>query len=101
MYLEWIPSFCNLLDPAHIKWAKAQDFWSATTNLIMPKWFLNMFVCWYAQYIPKILEMPGHAHYHERAVNVFAANQYMDFEFHPEYIEHKELGSHGIQFTKY
>lgn len=100
LYLDWLPKFCQLLEPDQLNKAKSVPLWSASTNIIMPDWFLFAFSTWYINLIPMIIDMPGHSHYHERAVNIFAANCGMKYIFKAEYLEHKGLMSHGVDFVQ-
>jgi hypothetical protein len=100
MYLDFIPKFCQLLEVEDVQKAKSKPLWSASTNCIIPEWFLFAFSSWYIGLVPKILDMPGHAHYHERALNILAANFDMEYVFKAEYVEHKGLMSHGIDFVQ-
>ena len=96
MYLNCLPEFKKLLAPAELKIANDQPFWNTTSNFIMPMEFLTQFVDWYMQFVPRILELDKHSHFHERAVNVFAANEgYENITI--DLIEHKQLCSHGVQ----
>jgi len=99
LFLDCIPFFKNLLYPVQVDIAEQKKHWSATSNLIMPDYFLNEFVEWYLQFIPKIIENANHPHFHERAINVFAANYGYQLEIIP-YLEHMMLNSHQIQLTK-
>jgi hypothetical protein len=99
MYLDFIPKFCQLLEVEDIQKAKSKPLWSASTNCIMPEWFLFAFVSWYIGLVPKILDIPSHAHYHERALNILVANFDMQYIFKEDYLEHKQLNSHKIDFV--
>jgi hypothetical protein len=100
LYLDLIPEFCALLDKEEIEIAKKKELWAASTNVIMPVWFLDSFVSWYLNFIPEILKYPKHPHFHERAVNVFAAGCDVDCKFYGGYIEHLQLCSHKIKLQK-
>lgn len=100
LYLNIIPEFCNLLSKGEIKKAKKNNYWNATTNMILPINFLEGFVSWYLEYVIKILKYTKVSHYHERAVNVLAANMDIDYKFFQSYVEHKQLMSHGISLQK-
>lgn len=100
LYLDLIPEFTNLLSKREIEIAKLYDYWNATTNVIIPIWFLDYFVSWYFKFIPDILQFKKHSHFHERSYNILAANMDMDYKFYPDYIEHKQLCSHNIQLQK-
>jgi len=101
MYLDLLPKFCELLEANHVVNAKAEPLWNASSNMIMPKWFTYGFVSWYINLMPELIKLPGHSHYHERAVNVFASNFDMKYTFKSEYLKHKQLMSHGIDFVQY
>jgi hypothetical protein len=98
LFLDCIPFFKNLLKPMQLDIANTLKYWSATSNLIMPDYFLSEFTEWYMQFIPKILENANHPHFHERAINVFAANYGYHIEILP-YLEHIMCNSHKIQLT--
>ena len=73
------------------------EYWNTTTNFIMHKDFLIKFVDWYMEFIPEILQYEKHSHYHERAINIFAAKEGYKNEYIP-LIKHYQLCSHGINF---
>lgn len=104
LYLDLIPEFCNLLPKEYIKAAKKEKLWIASTNMILPNWFMATFVYWYSKFIPKILECPKHPHFHERAVNILAAVEGVrgisDIYYEQQYLIHKELRSHKIDLQK-
>ena len=97
LFLDIIPEFKYLLLPELIKNAEKLPFWSITSNLIMPKQFLIDFVDWYMQFIPYILHMSNCAHFHERAINVFAANNGYKIEIIPNFVVHLNQNSHNIK----
>ena len=94
LYLESVPQFAKLLTSKEIEIARKQPFWNATSNFIVHKEFLIKFVDWYMQFIPEILGLKKHSHFHERAINVFAANNGYKNEYIPM-IKHYQLCSHG------
>jgi hypothetical protein len=100
LYLDLIPEFCALLNEEEINKAKQKSVWNATTNVILPVQFLKSFVLWYEKFIPLILRYPKHSHFHERAVNIFAANADMNYSFFVSWIEHKKLNSHYNKLQK-
>jgi len=91
MFLKSLPLLNSLMqfDERKIK------YWNSTSNFIMPMEFLKKFVDWYMELVPQILHEHNHPHYHERAVNIFAANNGYNNET-IEGIEHLQLNSHGI-----
>ena len=99
MFLDCMPSFKSLLTIEQINKANSNPFWLPTTNFILPKEFLINFVDWYLQFISEILKYKNHAHYHERAINVFAAISGYNLEYMP-IATHIENGSHGIAWNQ-
>lgn len=95
MFLDLVPGFTKLLKPEEKQKADELPFWSAGSNLIMPVKFMDEFVNWYMNFIPGILAYDNHPHFHERAINVFAAIKGYKIET-IDLIEHKNLNSHGI-----
>ena len=95
LYLESVPQFAKLLTSKEIEIARKQPFWNATSNFIVHKEFLIKFVDWYMQFIPEILGLKKHSHFHERAINVFAANNGYKNEY-IQLINHYQVCSHGI-----
>lgn len=96
LYLDATPQFRNLLPKDKIQIAQNQPYWNATSNFIVHKNFLIKFVDWYMGFIPNILQYYNHAHYHERAINYFAANEGYKNETLP-ILQHAQLNSHNIQ----
>lgn len=100
LYLDSIPEFCELIPEKHLNRAKNEyEFWNATTNCILPIAFLDMFVVWYKQFVPKILSIKNHPHIHERAVNLYAATNSMKYKFFDGYMIHKQFKSHKIELS--
>lgn len=99
-YLSLIPDFCVLLKQDEFEIAKTGKVWNATTNVIISKWFLDLFVNWYLAFIPHILCHPKVSHYHERAYNILMKYMNMRYFFMDSYLEHKQLMSHGISLQK-
>ena len=91
MFLKSLPLLNHLMnfDEKKIK------YWNSSSNFIMPMEFLKKFVDWYMEIVPNILPEKSHPHYHERCVNIFAANNGYSNET-IEGIEHLQLNSHGI-----
>lgn len=100
LYLDLIPEFCALLNKEEIEIAKKKELWAASTNMIIPVWFLDSFVNWYLNFISDILKYKKHPHFMERGVNIFAANCDVDFKFYGDYVEHKQLCSHKIKLQR-
>ncbi|NJL73937.1 MAG: hypothetical protein HC892_01690 [Saprospiraceae bacterium] len=104
LYLKAIPDFVELLDVEELDKAMSATVWSATTNVIISVGFLNLFVNWFYTFIPEILEFKNHPHFHERAINVCAANlgdaetseRTIKYKFFPRTLSHKQLNSHKI-----
>jgi hypothetical protein len=96
LYLPRIVNFVNLLPTKCIEKALQVPTWSATTNVIVPRKFLIDFVEWYEEFIPKLLQFKNHPHVHERAINIFAANNSYNVHCYPEYLRHIQLNSHNI-----
>jgi hypothetical protein len=92
MFLEVLPKLKELMNFDESK----IPYWNSTSNFIMPMKFLKEFVDWYMAFIPEILGIDKHSHFHERAINIFAANNGYKNET-IEGIEHLELNSHGIR----
>jgi hypothetical protein len=92
MFLEVLPELKELI---HFDESKI-SYWNCTSNFIMPMKFLKGFVDWYMTFIPGILKIDKHSHFHERAINIYAANNGYKNET-IEGIEHLELNSHGIR----
>jgi hypothetical protein len=95
MFLQCVPNFTKLLTVDEYFKASHKNYWNATSNFIMPKKFLSDFVDWYYQFVPEILIYPEHGHFHERAVNVFAALREYQNKSLP-LLEHFQRCSHGI-----
>ena len=95
LFLGLVPGFSNLLSEQEKQKALQMPYWSASSNLIMPKKFLDNFVDWYMKFIPKILSIKNHPHFHERAINVFAANNNYNIAI-SKIAEHQNLNSHNI-----
>lgn len=93
MYLDCVPGYLNLLDAEDLNNAIKQPYWNATSNFIMPIDFLKMFVDWFMCMIPDILSHRNHSHYHERDVNVYAANKGYQNKTLP-ILQHAQLNSH-------
>jgi len=97
LYLSSIPEFVALLsDEEKIK-AMDKSVWNASTNCIISVSFLDLFVRWYMTFIPEILNHANHPHFHERALNVCAANMELDYKFFPLFVKHLEKRSHKIE----
>lgn len=99
LYLDLIPEFCSLISENELSIAKQKGIWNATTNVVLPTNFLKNFVDWYKQFIPEILQYLKHSHFHERAVNIYAANSNVNYSFF-SYTEHKRLNSHNNKLQK-
>ena len=98
IYLDAVNGLVEVLPSIYIVNAYAGSaVWSASTNMIMPKWFLTDFVNWYDGYWRETLKYPNHPHFHERAVNVYAATIGMQYKFFPEWVRHEEKRSHRIE----
>jgi hypothetical protein len=97
LYLNAIPDFTALLSEGEIQKAKDKSVWNASTNCIISVSFLDMFVRWFGTFIPEILKYGNHPHFHERAINICAANMELDYKFFPQYIKHFEERSHKIE----
>jgi len=95
LYIHAVPEFHRLLSNKEIETANKQPFWNATSNFIIHKEFLIKFVDWYMQFIPEILGLKKHSHFHERAINIFAANNGYKNAY-CALIKHHQLCSHGI-----
>jgi hypothetical protein len=95
LFLDLVPGLLSNLTQKQKEKALQLPFWSASSNLIMPKQFLIDFVDWYMNLMPKIIKFPNLPHFHERAINVFAANNGYDIEI-SEIAEHQFLNSHGV-----
>jgi hypothetical protein len=96
LYLDAVPFLKDKMLPFSADVALQQKFWCPTSNFIVPVTFLKEFVDWYMDIVPKILENKQHPHFHERAINVYAAN----FGFKTEVInliDHLQFNSH--QYT--
>jgi hypothetical protein len=104
LYLDLIPEFSNLLPFEYVDAAMKEKLWIASTNMILPVWFMAKFVDWYLQFIPEILQFEKHPHYHERAVNVFAAvngiKGVSETYYEQRYLIHQMLRSHKIKLQK-
>jgi hypothetical protein len=104
LYLDLIPEFCKLLPKEYIEIAKKEKLWIASANMILPVWFMATFVYWYSKFIPQILQYPKHPHFHERAVNILAAEEGMisvsEIYYEQRYLIHQELRSHKIDLQK-
>jgi hypothetical protein len=98
LFLDLVPEFAKLLTNEEKKKALAMSYFSASSNLIMSLKFLHDFVNWYMQFIPKILDIPNHPHFHERAINVFAANNNYKIII-SNIAEHQNLNSHKINLV--
>jgi hypothetical protein len=96
-YLSATPGLIDVISKKYYINAMKQPLWNATTNLIMPIEFLHKFVNWYTKLIPAIFEYKNHPHFHERAVNIFAANNGYKFRYEPNLCRHLQLKSHGIE----
>jgi hypothetical protein len=97
LYLDCIPDFVSLLSSEEIQKAKEKSVWNASTNCIISVSFLDMFVRWFGTFIPEIIKYKNHPHFHERAVNICAANMGLDYKFFPQYVIHFEERSHKIE----
>lgn len=98
LYLDAVPGLTQTIPSIYTVNAYiGSSVWAASTNLIMPKWFLTDFVNWYDGYWRETLQYPNHPHFHERAVNVYAATIGMQYKFFPEWVKHEEKRSHGIE----
>lgn len=98
-YLDCVPRFTGMLvqEESWIKESLARDMWNATTNIIMHRSFLFLFVCWYLDLIYHgLTEIDKHQHFHERAYNIFAAHHRFQIRFHKG-VKHKMLRSHGVK----
>ena len=100
LYLPAISNFLELLAPKELQNAKSCSVWNASTNCIISVSFLDLFVRWYMTFIPEILTYKNHPHFHERAVNICAANMNLDYKFFPQYIKHFESRSHKIELER-
>jgi hypothetical protein len=104
LYLDLIPEFCNLLPKDYIDIAMKEKLWIASTNMILPVCFMGEFVDWYLQFILEILQFEKHPHFHERAVNIFAAvngiKGVSEKYYEQRYLIHQELRSHKIRLQR-
>lgn len=99
LYLGVIENFLTYLSEEEITNAKNRSVWNASTNCIVSTSFLDLFVKWYMTFIPAILHEKNHSHFHERAINICAANLKMNYTFLPNSVKHLESRSHKFSIN--
>jgi hypothetical protein len=97
LFLDKFPNMWNtVLLCVYGKILNKQTYWAPTTNFIVTHEFLVMFVDWFYKKIEDIKQMPNHAHFMERAINIFAWSKKYKIEILENLIYHYNSNSHQL-----